>query len=224
MLRIALPFLLAACAPLTARDPEKDADPVPETSDSIDTGAPADTTPVDTDTAESTPDDTDTTPDDTDTTPTDTTEEAPDPSSCAPATPADIRDRRGDYYRCLDTTLVEGAGCGAEGYPLGFGAKYADRSFDDTWYDLTSAGQDFFLAVSPCLQERLAAEVTAATSCDEVWDDGFATHAGCYVDSGFCDLPMEDLYVIGTMFDADVYTMDEFSGQLTDVALGCAGF
>ncbi len=154
---------------------------------------------------------------------TDTIEAPPDPSSCAPATPADIRDREGDYYRCLDSTLVGGDGCGTAGYPLGFGAKYADRSFQETWYELTSAGQDFFLAVSPCLQERLAAQVTAASTCDHVWDDGFATHADCYVDSGFCDLPAEDLYVIGTMFDADVYAMDEFTQQLTDVARGCAG-
>jgi hypothetical protein len=185
------------------------------------TGAALDT-PEDTEDTEDTGDtrDTDDADDTGDTTPPDVT---PDPSTCVPATPADIRDRKGDYYRCLDTTLVDGAGCGAEGYPLGFGARYADRSFEETWYDLTSAGQDFFLAVSPCLQERLAARVIAATTCDEVWDDGFATHAGCYVDSGFCDLPTEDLYVIGTMFDADVYTMDEFTGQLTDVALGCAG-
>lgn len=152
----------------------------------------------------------------------DRVETAPDPSTCAPATPDDILDREGDYYRCLDATLLEGRGCGAGGYPLGFGAKYADRSFEEIWYDLTPAGQDFFLVVSPCLQERLAAQVTDVSTCDEVWDDGFATHADCYVDSGFCDLPAEDVYVIAAMFDADVYLLDEFTSQLTDVELGCA--
>ncbi|MSQ03860.1 MAG: hypothetical protein EXR71_18560 [Myxococcales bacterium] len=57
-----------------------------------------------------------------------------------------------------------------------------------------------------------------------MWDAGFATHAGCYVDSGFCDLPVEDLLVIGWMFDADVYLLDEFASQLIDVAAGCADF
>lgn len=147
----------------------------------------------------------------------------PAPSTCAPATPDDIREREGDYYRCLDTTLQGGAGCGDAGYPLGFGAKYADRSFDVTWYELSPAGQAFFLAVSPCLQERLAALVTADATCDEVWDDGFSTHAGCYVDSGFCDLPPEDLLVIASMFDDDVQQLPEFATQLADVMSGCAG-
>ncbi len=147
--------------------------------------------------------------------------ESPDPAECAPATPDDIRDREGDYYRCLDSTLRGGAGCGAEGYPIGFGAKYADRSFEEVWYELSPAGQAFFLAVSPCLQQRLADVVTADATCDEVWQEGFATHAGCYVDSGFCDLPPEDVLVIGTMFDADVLQLPEFASQLSEVSAGC---
>lgn len=143
-------------------------------------------------------------------------------ATCVPATPEDIRDREGDYYRCLDTTLGGGAGCGPEGYPLGFGARYADRSFEEVWYELSPAGQAFFLAVSPCLQERLAAVVTPETTCDDVWLEGFATHAGCYVDSGFCDLPTEDVIVIGAMFDADVLQLPEFAEQLSDVYEGCA--
>ena len=146
----------------------------------------------------------------------------PDPASCPPATPADVQTRRGDYYRCLDATLMGGAGCGAAGYPLGFGGKYADRSFDETWFDLTDAGQAFFLAVAPCLQEQLAAQVEPETSCALVWDSGFGTHAGCYVDSGFCALPAEDVLVIGAMFDADVYALDAFTAQFAAVSAACA--
>lgn len=147
---------------------------------------------------------------------------APDPSTCAPATPDDIRERKGDYYRCLDTTLVGGAGCGAEGYPLGFGARYADQSFDVTWYELGKEGQAFFLAVSPCLQERLAERVSAEATCDEVWDAGFGTHADCYVESGFCDLPVEDLAVIAVMFDAETMLMPEFQEAIGEVTTRCA--
>lgn len=146
----------------------------------------------------------------------------PGPESCAPATPENILERKGDYYRCVDTTLVAGAGCGTEGYPLGFGAKYADRSFDVTYDKLSPAGQDFFRAVSPCLQKELAVQLSASTACKEVWDDGFATHAGCYVASGFCDLPIGDWFIIGAMFDGAVYKLDEFASQLNDVAAGCA--
>ena len=146
----------------------------------------------------------------------------PDPADCAPATPHDIRARHGDYYRCLDTTLVGGEGCGPEGYPLGFGAKYADRSFEETWYTLGPEGQAFFLAVSPCLQARLHDDLRADATCDEVWSAGFATHASCYVDSGFCTLPAADLVVIASMFDADVVDLPEFKTQIADVLAACA--
>lgn len=142
-------------------------------------------------------------------------------AACTPATPEDIRTRRGDYYRCLDSTLVGGEGCGAEGYPLGFGARYADRSFDETWDTLGPEGQAFFLAVSPCLQSRLAGSVTAASTCDEVWSAGFATHAGCYVESGFCDLPTDDLAAIVDSFDAETMELPEFADTLLEVAEAC---
>ena len=146
----------------------------------------------------------------------------PDPATCEVATPADIRERTGDYYRCLDTTLVGGAGCGAEGSPLGFGARYADQSFDVTWYELGKAGQAFFLAVSPCLQERLAERVTAGATCEEVWEAGFGTHADCYVESGFCELPVEDLAVIAGMFDAETVALPEFQAAIGEVTARCA--
>jgi hypothetical protein len=145
-----------------------------------------------------------------------------DPADCVVATPDDVQERRGDWYRCLDTTLRGGRGCGPDGYPLGFGAKYADRSFDEAFDDLGPEGRDFFLAVAPCLQERLAERVTADATCDEVWDAGFSTHAGCYLDSGFCALPPADLLVLAGMFDPDVGELPEFQQQMTEVAELCA--
>jgi hypothetical protein len=153
---------------------------------------------------------------------------APDPAppldeaeSCVPATPEDVQERRGDWYRCLDTTLAQGEGCGPEGYPLGFGAKYADRSFDMTYDELGPDGQAFFVLVASCLQQELATRVTPQTTCAEVWDLGFATHADCYVESGFCALPTADLLVVASMYDPDLGALPEFQASLVDVAAGC---
>lgn len=145
-----------------------------------------------------------------------------DPADCVVATPDDVPERRGDWYRCADATLAGGAGCGADGYLLGFGAKYADRAFDVTFDAMGPAGRDFFLLVAPCLQEELAADLTADTACADVWDVGFATHAGCYLDSGFCALPPADLLTLAGMFDPDVGELPEFQAQMAEVAAGCA--
>lgn len=145
----------------------------------------------------------------------------PDPADCAVATPADVQETRGDWYRCVDATLADGAGCGPDGYLIGFGAKYADRAFDVSFDRMGPAGQDFYLRVAPCLQERLAADLRADTPCADVWDVGFATHAGCYVDSGFCALPPADLLTLASLFDPDVGQLPEFQAQMTEVAARC---
>ena len=147
---------------------------------------------------------------------------APVPADCTPATAADVRTRAGDYYRCVDRTLQDGAGCGRGGYPLCFGAKYADRSFFETWDGLSPAGQDFFVAVSPCLQARMAESIEPGSTCDAVWELGFSTHADCYVESGFCDLPTDDLLAINAMFDDADRELPEFGDQTSDVLAACA--
>lgn len=45
-----------------------------------------------------------------------------------------------------------------------------------------------------CLQKALVPDATGAedTTCDALEDKAFATHAGCYVDSGLCTLPPTD--------------------------------
>lgn len=148
--------------------------------------------------------------------------EALDPADCVVATPEDVRDRRGDWYRCLDTKLAGGDGCGPDGYPLGFGAKYADKSYDEVWDRMSADGQAFLLGVGPCLQERLAAEVTAGTTCGAVWDLGFGTHAACYVDAGFCDLGPADLLAVAEMIEEDAAALPELQEQFTEVSAACA--
>ena len=145
-----------------------------------------------------------------------------DPADCPVATPDDVQDTRGDWYRCADATLAGGDGCGPDGYLLGFGAKYADRAFDESFDQMGPAGRSFYLLVAPCLQARVAATLRADTACEDVWDVGFGIHAGCYVDSGFCTLPPADLLTLAALFDPDVGQLPEFQAQMTEVATLCA--
>ncbi|MEQ1572089.1 MAG: hypothetical protein ABMA64_41055 [Myxococcota bacterium] len=145
-----------------------------------------------------------------------------DPADCVPATVDDVLDRTGDYYRCLDTQLAGGEGCGAAGYPLGYGAKYADRYLTETYPAVSPEGQEFLRAVAPCLQVELAAWVTADASCDAVWDHGFATHAGCYADHGFCGLDIADAVAIAAAVDEADRALPEADAQTTELLERCA--
>ncbi|MEQ1505854.1 MAG: hypothetical protein ABMB14_26705 [Myxococcota bacterium] len=147
----------------------------------------------------------------------------PPEAACVPASEAEILERRGDYYRCLDRTLQDGAGCGPDGYPLGYGAKYADRYFDDAYPRLTDAGQAFFRAVSPCLQERMAAEVAPDWTCAEVWDHGFDTHLGCYLDAGFCGIPGSDVVEIAGVLDPEDSALPEVADLFVALTEACSG-
>lgn len=139
---------------------------------------------------------------------------------CAPATEADILERRGDYYRCLDDWL---GGCGEQGYPLGYGARYADRYLDEVRAEVSPAGQAFLDTVSVCLQQEMAAFVADdVPSCDAVWDHGFSSHPDCYVDSGFCEVDLESQLAIAAAVDPADQDLPEQQEQVLDVATRCA--
>lgn len=144
------------------------------------------------------------------------TEETPEP--CVPATEADILERRGAYYVCLDAAL---GGCGEDGYPLGYGAFYAERYLVEVRPTVSAAGQAFLDAVSVCLQQDMAAFVTETATCDEVWDHGFSSHPDCYVDSGFCEVDLDSQLAIADAVEPEDQELPEQQEQVLEVALRC---
>lgn len=149
-------------------------------------------------------------------------QEDPDPTLiCTPASPDDILERKGDYYRCLDDQLIGGEGCGPEGYPLGYGRKYADRFFDLVYPEISPIGQVFLEQVSICLQSEMAAWVTSETACTAVWDHGFETHPPCYLESGFCDVPFADVAAIAAAVDPEDQALPEAQEQMAQILAGC---
>ncbi len=147
---------------------------------------------------------------------------APSPSDegvdCVPATIETFADDPGAYYRCVDAYL---GGCGPDGYPLGYGAYYAEKYMGDTWDALSEDGQRFLIEVGVCLHETLATQLTADSTCDEVWDLGFDAHPDCYVDAGFCELPLTDTLAIAGAVEPEDQALPEQNAQVAAIAEAC---
>ncbi|HHO53087.1 MAG TPA: hypothetical protein ENK18_19990 [Deltaproteobacteria bacterium] len=143
------------------------------------------------------------------------------PLDCVPAQPGELLQRGGAYYRCVDAQLIDGVGCGPEGYPLGYGAKYADRFALEIHPVLSEAGQRFLEDTGACLQQRMAAWITSGSSCGEVWTQAFEDHPGCYLDSGFCALELGDTLIISAAVDPEDHQLPEQQAQLEVIAAGC---
>lgn len=103
------------------------------------------------------------------------------------------------FYRCLDDAL----GCGPDAYLLDFACRYADLYLAETYAEMTEAGQSFLESVFECLQTSLAAETDALTDCTAAAELGFASHVPCYLDAGFCELPLEDKLLVFAAIDPE---------------------
>ena len=137
--------------------------------------------------------------------------------ACAPATPETFDADYDGYYVCLDGAL----GCGEGGYPLGFGGRYVRAYIEDIRPDMTPEGAAWLGRVGVCLQARLAASLDGDPTCAEVWAAGFATHAPCYLETGWCELTIEDqIAVLGTITASD-REIPEVQAAMRAVIDGC---
>jgi hypothetical protein len=104
------------------------------------------------------------------------------------------------YADCLESRYH----CGPTGYPLGYGQKYCS-DFQTDRATLSSRGQTWMIATMHCLQEALIPDAVGAAnateSCAALEHKAFATHAGCYVRSGVCKLPVSDWYAVLEIVD-----------------------
>ncbi|GFF86447.1 hypothetical protein IFM53868_04815 [Aspergillus udagawae] len=93
------------------------------------------------------------------------------------------------YAQCLESRYQ----CGLSGYPIGFGQKFCEKSL--VWRPKMSAsGQEWITKTILCLQEELVpfTNDSKSQSCSGLKQYALGTHAGCYVKSGVCTLPVED--------------------------------
>ncbi|EAW09351.1 uncharacterized protein ACLA_035540 [Aspergillus clavatus NRRL 1] len=93
------------------------------------------------------------------------------------------------YAQCLESKYH----CGSSGYPIGFGQRFCAKSL--IWKPkMSPSGQKWITETMLCLQEQLVpfANGSESSSCGELEEYALGTHAGCYVKSGVCTLPIED--------------------------------
>jgi|GEM_PF-1468818 len=96
------------------------------------------------------------------------------------------------YYRCRERQ----AQCGEQGYLLGYVGRYCDRFATVTEPRVSPAAAAWLGRVRTCLVDYMADEVGDDASCEEIRERGTASHAGCYVEAGFCDLNIADWFAI----------------------------
>ncbi|HEY6881635.1 MAG TPA: hypothetical protein VI299_26595 [Polyangiales bacterium] len=132
-----------------------------------------------------------------------------------------IRGREADFYECVDRWLGHGQGCGPDGYPRGYGARYAQRFYEETRPRLSRQGEAWVDHTLVCLQARLRDSIALGTSCDQVREIAFGTHPGCYADSGFCALPIPDVINVAATIEPPDLLSEDGVRQLLGIVPEC---
>lgn len=100
------------------------------------------------------------------------------------------------YYECLE----EKAQCGDSGYILDFVGKYCNRFTQVTYPKLSEFGKVWLEGVRECLIYNMESKYYEGESCESIEDRGIEDHIECYVNTGICSLPVNDmLKIIGTI-------------------------
>lgn len=91
-----------------------------------------------------------------------------------------------EYYQCLS----QEKNCDEKAYPLKFGHKYCQK-YGRNLEKFSENGKAWVGSVRRCLIseiEKYQAEIT----CSEIKKKAFASHAPCYIESGYCELSLKD--------------------------------
>ncbi|CAG8471073.1 6456_t:CDS:2 [Dentiscutata heterogama] len=96
------------------------------------------------------------------------------------------------YTSCLENKFH----CGPMGYPINYGDKNC-RKFINAMNKFSSAGKKWVTDTMLCLQKALISTYkNNKTTCSEISNTAFNSHASCYITSGVCFLPPTDWGVI----------------------------
>lgn len=136
---------------------------------------------------------------------------------CPVVDPQAIAGHEATFYRCAEQTLR----CGPDGYLIGYGARYAERFYRRTRPWMSPAGKRWLDATLVCLQVTLRERIDATTSCDDVRTRAFDSHPECYVDAGFCELPLSDWFAVAVSIDGRDWLSADAQRQVTATARAC---
>jgi len=142
-------------------------------------------------------------------------------ASCPIPSVDTIAGNANSFYLCADERSNFGDGCGDDGYLLGYGAKYADRFFNRTRRHMTRTGRRWIDDVLVCLQHSLRDTITEEASCPDIRTNAFDSHPKCYVDNGFCTLPVWDILNVVWSVDLTDFASADAARQLVHTAAAC---
>lgn len=112
-----------------------------------------------------------------------------------------------DFYLCQEKKEP----CGLDGYNLSYGYKYCSRSkFSLLKKMKTNLGKKWTESVFQCLQSQslVASNNNKNRSCEKIKDQAYASHPGCYINSGFCELNLDDKLKILKTVKEELFTLD----------------
>lgn len=92
-----------------------------------------------------------------------------------------------EFYSCME----EKTHCGKNGYWKKLGLHYCQK-FLFRENQFSSQAQEWLRASRLCLQERAQDFDVAKMTCQQMQSQALETHIGCYVDTGFCELSVQD--------------------------------
>lgn len=92
------------------------------------------------------------------------------------------------YYDCRERT----AECGPDAYLVDYARRYCERFALVTEPRVSPAASAWLKRVRRCLAEWLEENVADDADCETIDRDGTASHAVCYVETGFCQLSVSD--------------------------------
>jgi hypothetical protein len=142
-------------------------------------------------------------------------------ASCPIPTTDAIAGYENDFYLCAEQYADHGAGCGEDGYLVGYGAKYAERFYTETRPWMSTRGQEWIDQVLVCLQHELRSSIDETTSCEDIRTIAFDSHPVCYLEHGLCQLPPWDIAKVLWTVDLSDWFSADAARQIAAVAAGC---
>jgi hypothetical protein len=109
-------------------------------------------------------------------------------------------------------------GCGSSGYLIHFGHRFCN-GFVTKNSSFSPAGQQAMYKIRHCLLDTLAAAKEKFT-CDKVKRAGIDSHLGCYMSSGFCQMPIRDKMEVYYLLKTQAFSWDAILNSLS-ISDGC---
>lgn len=104
-----------------------------------------------------------------------------------------------EYYACREARAENS--CGENGYYLAHGYEYCHRLVQVAGPVMSPAGRAWLEDGRDCLMRFVEDHIAADEDCQSLRDRAYASHPDCYVDNGFCDLPVTDWLALFATID-----------------------